>query len=284
MVENPREQQPIFLLGTGRCGSTFLQRSLSSLESIWIWGEHDGLLIPHAGVLKLLQESSALSKFHFDSNQQGTTSDLKYHPGDATDVAWMNGFNRQEVLAATAVYVQSLFSFNLPLGKTIWGFKEVRYGPDNNVPRMLLELFPRARIIYTVRRAFQTAESSLAAWNPNLLQDAESKERLGQVRSCYARYINRWINYSEYFLELAEQFKGSVFVARLEDSERQFGQMCAFLEQPFDEVVQNEMKLPFNDNPRSTQLLGAAAIRKSLEECRTQFNMDVGAIEAKLGY
>jgi len=97
-------------------------------------------------------------------------------------------------------------------------------------------------------------------------------------------YIKRWINYSKYFLELADQFKGSVFVARLEDSERQFRQMCAFLEQPFDEVVQNEMKLPFNDNPRSTQLLGAAAIRKSLEECRTQFNMDVGTIEAKLGY
>lgn len=72
MVENPREQQPIFLLGTGRCGSTFLQRSLSSLESIWIWGEHDGLLIPHAGVLTLLQESSALSKFHFDSARQAT--------------------------------------------------------------------------------------------------------------------------------------------------------------------------------------------------------------------
>jgi hypothetical protein len=35
---------PIFLLGTGRCGSTLLQKILNSVDNVMIYGEHGGFL------------------------------------------------------------------------------------------------------------------------------------------------------------------------------------------------------------------------------------------------
>src|SRR4051794_29192490 len=36
--------KPAFIFGTGRCGSTHLQRLISLRTDTWIWGEHDGFL------------------------------------------------------------------------------------------------------------------------------------------------------------------------------------------------------------------------------------------------
>ena len=40
----PEAEFPIFLLGTGRCGSTLLQKILNSVENAMIYGEHGGFL------------------------------------------------------------------------------------------------------------------------------------------------------------------------------------------------------------------------------------------------
>jgi len=38
------KKSPIFLLGTGRSGTTLLQRIINSAEDVIIWGEHGGFL------------------------------------------------------------------------------------------------------------------------------------------------------------------------------------------------------------------------------------------------
>ncbi|MEZ5816111.1 MAG: hypothetical protein R3D44_03420 [Hyphomicrobiaceae bacterium] len=43
-MQPTENERPVFLLGTGRCGSTYQQVRISQIADIWIWGEHDGIL------------------------------------------------------------------------------------------------------------------------------------------------------------------------------------------------------------------------------------------------
>jgi hypothetical protein len=59
---------PIFLLGTGRCGSTLLQKILNSVDNVMIYGEHGGFLRHIAEAYFLNLEDEKIEKYIMSQN------------------------------------------------------------------------------------------------------------------------------------------------------------------------------------------------------------------------
>lgn len=176
MLENAVDEEPIFLLGSGRCGSTFLQTRLSALGNVWIWGEHDGMLVKLREWRESVASSTKMNEFSTSRPPGDPMVLLKKDQGaDATMVAWLNGFRTADLDRVLRLAVTSLFTCALPVGKRRWGFKEIRYGPDDRMAVYLLDLFPRGKIVHTLRNPFSTIESGLFAWHLPMLQEAFGK-------------------------------------------------------------------------------------------------------------
>ncbi len=209
------KDRPIFLLGTGRCGSTYLQRLLCASEGVWIWGEHDGFLASITRMLRVLDENRPLDKWHF--NEKLKSSDYANLSSiEANDLAWMNPFSRDEFVAGARRFIVDLFASKLPPGKTRWGFKEIRYGPASRVPDILLQIFPKATIIITARRAVPTIVSSISSWNMNLLRESKEGYDEKSLRTAIRSRADNWLKYFEYFAELIKKNPERVFVYRIE--------------------------------------------------------------------
>src|SRR5690349_2711991 len=146
------DNSPIFLLGSGqRCGTTLLQRFLSSHPDVIIWGEHDGVLSKMFAQFERLHEWQDLFGHHFDKyNQSGPLHHF---------IANMNPPRR----VVNDVQVEMVRGYwQRPahaLGRQYWGFKEVLYGADMAV--QLRDLFPGARVIYITRHVFDCFVSLL---------------------------------------------------------------------------------------------------------------------------
>lgn len=183
---------PIFVFGTGRCGSTYVQHLLSERTEAWIWGEHGGLLIP------LLQ---TLQRFENDRTLGGAISRARNrNSGDDWDLAWRPAPGIVEFRDRLRDFVASLFD-DLPPGKRVWGFKEILYGLHDDTPRLLLDLFPEARATFCFRAPEVTVWSMLEAWTPKLLADPG---RTDELQTMTRERIDRWLRSMRYFTTLAD--------------------------------------------------------------------------------
>lgn len=135
---------PIFIFASGqRCGSTLLQRAMTSHPDVIIWGEHDGTLG------RVLGQFDRLLEWH-------TMFGHQYHTfltdGYNNFIPNMNPpghvlFEAQKQLIETIWKTPAL-----ALGKSTWGFKEVMYGAD--MAFRLKEMFAGTRIIHMSRNIF----------------------------------------------------------------------------------------------------------------------------------
>lgn len=187
-------ESPIFLLGTGRCGSTYWQKLLCNTEDIWIWGEHDGILMSFNSLIHAFRPSSALSKWSLTRETIMSTSDITQ--GDATLFAWNNGFTQELAVNLARDFITCLFTANLPAEKKRWGFKEIRYGISDEIPDFLLTLFPKGRVIVTARDPVETVISTLSAWHFAEIQKFVDGED-SRLPSLVTSYIERWIGFSK---------------------------------------------------------------------------------------
>ena len=141
------DEQPIILLAAGwRSGSTLLQRVLTSDPNTMIWGEP----FAKSGITTTL--ASQLSAFtaewppldYFVANQ-----------GDDLSAAWIaNSYPdpAQLIAAHRAFFIELLANPAKGLGRSRWGFKEVRLGGAHALYLKLL--FPKARFVFLVRDPF----------------------------------------------------------------------------------------------------------------------------------
>lgn len=222
---------PIFLLGVGRCGSTFQQITISRLPGIWIWGEHDGILDGFLTACKSTKNSEQLKRYVFsreiDYIQKIESSDLSK---DVSLLAWANCFNLDSVISIEKTIFNKLFAERLPIGKTRWGFKEIRYGPKNQVPERLLEIFPESKIIHTIRNPFPTVESSIFSWKKEDLKEAIDNNNLGQVEELYRLFIDRWIEFTTHLINLEKTHPKNIFRSKLETFQENYTELLDFLE------------------------------------------------------
>ncbi len=163
----PRKDKkfPIFLLGTGRCGSTLLQKILNSVEPVMIYGEHGGFLKDIARAYFLNLENEKIEKYIMNQNISGID------PGSVFNVlkdpqlwcAWTNWYNRETVKYNFQNFIESFFNPVSLKQEVHWGFKEIRYGLDDRVIQMLSDLYPEARFIFIVRNPVDVVASKISA-------------------------------------------------------------------------------------------------------------------------
>jgi len=192
---------PIFILGTGRCGSTLLQKILNSVDDVMIYGEHGGFLRQIAEAYFLNLEDKKIEKYIMSQNVAGEdpTSVFESLKDPQLWSAWMNWYNRETVKKNFRCFTESCFN-PFALGRKVhWGFKEIRYGLNDRVPEMLAGLYPEGRFIFMVRHPVDVVASKISArmsdgietdahcWvdqNTNFLDFY----RLNQERSIIVRY------------------------------------------------------------------------------------------------
>jgi hypothetical protein len=133
---------PVLILAAGqRCGSTLIQRLLSSHPEVLIWGEHAGQLRQILAVSQRLHEWAA---------EHGQLGRLLYER--AGHQSFMANLTPEDVHIDQAVraFTETLFARPAEsAGRPIWGFKEVRYGLAEAIA--IRELFPDCRVVHIVR-------------------------------------------------------------------------------------------------------------------------------------
>jgi hypothetical protein len=145
--------RPVFLFGCAwRCGSTLLQRLISSSDEVFIWGENHALT-DH--LLKIHLEISQWSSLIENQSKNYKERKLK---------AWIANLNpdypKSSITAASAYLLYYYHFETIKLGYRRWGFKEVRH--DSSHANFLLECFPNARIIFLVRHLKDVLASNAA--------------------------------------------------------------------------------------------------------------------------
>lgn len=175
-----RTENPIFIFASGqRCGSTLLQRFLNSNSKFLIWGEHQGYLRNVTAGFRDLLDWSVIKEEQretfFEQSYDNFLPNLMPARGDLE-------------LAAIA-YIWNLFGAPTKrLGKSTWGFKEVRY--DAQIALYLQECFSNARFIHLTRNIADCCASmkrweSAGQWDPSWTLDA----------------LSTWLTVNESFLE-----------------------------------------------------------------------------------
>jgi hypothetical protein len=152
---------PLLVLAAGqRCGSTLIQRLLSSHPSVLVWGEHAGELS------KILAVGERLGAWSAELGETGREGYAR--SGHQSFMANMTP-ESDCVDEAVRAFIQALFAKPAAAaGRPLWGFKEVRY--DLAEARALHRLFPDCRVVHIVRdprfilRSLEVWERSDGPW------------------------------------------------------------------------------------------------------------------------
>jgi len=193
----------IFVFGTGRCGSTHLQRVITLSTRCWIWGEHEGFLEPLLTSLGRYETGQRLERFVFSRASRDEGQLIAEMTTGSHMLSWLNPFDKGEFRAEVKSLIDRMFRSHIPEGWTDWGFKEIRYGLDNNSPEILLNLFPDATGIFVFREPKSTMESMMRTWSPKLLDEPHNIDRLSKI---YCSYKIRWKKVMKYFLDCDIRF------------------------------------------------------------------------------
>lgn len=279
MAEPELALDPIFLLGAGRCGSTFQQVRLCETGNVWIWGEHSGVL---AGLFRWGGEAAnnrQLTKYVYPREPVSSAEEIETLQHDGRGMAWMNGFRRPDLMAAQRALVLELFAKRLPPGKTRWGFKEIRYGPADRVPLNLLRMFPAGRIVHTVRAPFASIESAIVAWElPTVVALVEQNDQAA-LDALYLKHLDRWNGITGYLLDLQERWPRKVRTSRIEHYEDERRELFAFLslEAPTGSAGARIFS-------KADTASGYPRIARAFAERRERFEARVAANAGRAGY
>lgn len=155
---------PIFILGTGRCGSTLLQKIVNSVDDAMIYGEHGGFLKDIAKAYFLNLENEKIEKYIMSRNTSGEDPEAVFETlkNPRLWTAWTNWYNRETVKNNFRDFIESFFNPDSLKRKVHWGFKEIRYGPGDRVMEMLSDLYPSARFIFVVRHPVDVVASKIS--------------------------------------------------------------------------------------------------------------------------
>lgn len=159
---------PLFILSSGRSGSTLVQRVLNSYDTVTIWGEHRGFLKDVAAAYYGILENPA-NRQYFTSLWRDATPEweevLAWKRSEEWQ-AWMNWVTTRDVDTHFRDFARRFFRH--PSGRDeghVWGFKEIRYGAGDRVIDFLAHLFPDARFVFLARNGLNTVTSQLRTFH-----------------------------------------------------------------------------------------------------------------------
>ena len=142
--------RPVFVITTGRSGSTLLLRYLNCAKDLVVWGEHAAILTELAACYAKLTRPSTLAfvaaaEPWVDSLLR---KDAVVCASDTMTIEWVNSFTAATVREAFRTFLYSLLNQRIP-SDLRWGFKEIHYGRSEM--KLLRDLFPGARFLLLVR-------------------------------------------------------------------------------------------------------------------------------------
>jgi hypothetical protein len=177
---------PILVLGSGqRCGSTLVQRLLTSHPRVLIWGEHGGHLSDFIAMQDVLGQ--------WDANVGVHGRDAFAKGGFDSWIA--NMLPGADALAEAArAYLLALFADPAAaLGRPRWGFKEVRFGFAE--AEALRAVFPALTVVHVTRDP-RDVLISLEAWET---------QRGWWTRDYTEIAVGLWTDITESFLGAGDQ-------------------------------------------------------------------------------
>lgn len=196
-------EAPIFIFAAGeRCGSTLIQRYLSSHADIFIWGEQKGAL-------------NHLSRFYSTATEH-TLSNM--HTSSAYLTSGVQEFiaNLSPSLPAVKNSVRAAIQMLYGGFGARWGSKEIRCGAE--VASMIVDLFPQAKIVFMVRNV-NACVSSILRWGYR-------DDQISEV-------VDRWVTIVDSFCEHSDLIRTSTLILKYEQfidcPADQTSRLCNFL-------------------------------------------------------
>jgi hypothetical protein len=221
------ESGPIMILGTGRCGSTYLQTILCGASNIWIWGEHHGMLRGLFAWAENTRKSKPLNAYSFPFVNEDPYLTMKR---DGTRAAWLSSFGPDDISDIERTIVDDLFRRRLPHGKSRWGFKEIRYGAESGVVEHMFELFPEIRLIHVVRDPRNSISSSLRAWRPEIFEENLDPTALAsRIHSSVSHEIDRWTKRTNHLETFCAANRANCMTVPIETANEMLPEILEFL-------------------------------------------------------
>lgn len=153
-------EQPIFLFASGwRTGSTLVQRVVSSHKDILIWGENHGLIPVLQEARQTVMGLQEYGSKHLENYQK---------QGGRAWMAMMNPPLREFDEGLRRLLETYYREPARELGKSRWGFKEVRH--TLSVAEFLCQLYPAARVLLLLRHPADCLASARATRVPPFKQ------------------------------------------------------------------------------------------------------------------
>lgn len=150
--------RPVFVLTTGRSGSTLLLRYLNCAKELVVWGEHAAILTELAACYAKLTKPSTMA---FVAAAEPWVDSLLCKSAvvcasDQMTIEWANSFSAATIRESFRNFLFSLLNQRMP-GELRWGFKEIHYG--RREMNFLRELFAGALFLVLVRHPANVLKS-----------------------------------------------------------------------------------------------------------------------------
>ena len=191
---------PVFLFGTGRSGTTYFQRLITMHTTTWMWGEHGGVLGPVISAVRNYEKSPVLRKVIAKTEVATDEWLVEQVVTRGFSLSWLNRFSSGTLREEIAQLLIRMFGSSVPAGWDNWGFKEILYGLHNDVPDVLLDIFPDAVVLFSFREPKETLLSMLRSWNGDLCQN--DNRDVEEFRRAVQERINRIVTIMRYFIAL----------------------------------------------------------------------------------
>lgn len=213
-----------FLFGTGRCGSTLLQRLINLSPQAIIWGEHGGFLNSISrGYFQVLNNEN-LERVVYQKPSRYAPKKIINNRKDicSSDISWMNDFNKANIKSYFKDFIESIFCSELPPSISCWGFKEILYAKYKNDASidMLLELFPESKNVILIRHPLNTVASMSAAWHGKLIDTIKENNKPEDVSEFYQLINNKalqWTHQNQKLMQYVKRFPENFILIKYED-------------------------------------------------------------------
>lgn len=204
---------PVFIFGSGRCGSTLLQRALNLDPEITIFGEHAGFLNPLSRSFAVLVEVELVHRYIYGDKAVSPEVVLGKLKHKNVDISWVNCFKEIDVYREYRGLLENLLARAVDVERVHWGFKEIRYTEGSRVIWFLRKLYPDSVIVVLSRRAVSTVTSMMLAWHDRSPMEGTT----GALRTMVTKRFQDWIYTYEYLLAETEKVGGKTVFIRYED-------------------------------------------------------------------
>lgn len=210
-------KQQLFLIGTGRSGTTLIQRVINTFPNTMIWGEHAGFLKQLSELYFFLKDNPSLHEFSYiNPIPDEKKFDLSSYNNSKVWQAWINWFRPGDLKTVFRQIVEDFFCPSEFEKLSIWGFKEIRYGPDDRVLSFLSEIYPEANFLFITRDSLNAIESQITTFYKGKSRFTKIK-RLIQLPQII-KVANNWKKQNAFYVKLAQEYPGSHHLVRYEDA------------------------------------------------------------------